>query len=247
MDATVSAPIINTDSLAPSTTAVPVSKKHGYFAVDIECTGASLFTDKCFAIGLAYGDSLSSVKTFNACVTLGKPSAVSWSQYWKEMGFEMACYERFWSKNKQTLNLLQDPTKVNLYETEKKMIDALNAFMVDMEKEFDQLCLVTDTTCFDTVWLTYLLQKHGHPGLAYFRNGEYRRGGSFEMDSFRLGVYGVNPRSSYAPWRQDKDFAVNLTSPHDHHPEHDALYIYQKWFATLEANDRINQAARIKK
>jgi len=216
-------------------TTVDVVEKHPYgvFAVDIEATGANLFTDKCFAIGLAFGTDLNSYETHNVCLDLKKPEDSTWAQHWETCGFEKDCYDSFWSKNEDILNMLQDRSKVHLCKTEKAMVTKFQQLLGDIEKKFDKLTLVTDTTCFDTVWLTVLLQKYKYPGLAYKRDGNYRRGGSFETDSFRVGAYKVNPAIKREPWKDDEEFCSALTSPHDHHPEHDALFIYQTWWATV--------------
>ena len=102
-------------------------------------------------------------------------------------------------------------------------------------KEKKGVVIVTDTTCYDTVWLSYLLAKHGFESLLYKRNGDYN-GGAVEVDSYKYGVYNITPNQDISPWHDDPRFVANLWTLHDHHPENDARHILNILFASMEVS-----------
>ena len=208
----------------------------GYIALDIETTGQKLSSDQCFAIGWAYSDTNKNITSGNCCLNLSKPEEETWGDFWLKKNYEMKCYNEFWSKNEEMLELLQDSKRVNLVNSEKEMILNLQKALEEVESKFDNVKLITDTTSFDTVWLTILLQKYGYPGCAYYRNDQYRS--CYELDSYQKGVYLVHPTDKTTPWNNDKTFQSYLTAKHDHHPENDAKHILETWFATLNAQKR---------
>jgi hypothetical protein len=138
------------------------------------------------------------------------------------------------------LDALQDyPIK----GTEAFLAAAVDAVMQKVDDSFERYTVVSDTIAFDTVWLTNLLYKHGAHGLAYRRDGNYNRGiGGVEVDSYLMGVYGVQLDDAEdrrrKPWEGDPLYKFTKRPPHDHDPENDAAHIMCSLFDALHANKR---------
>ena len=214
-------------------------KRQGYIALDIEATGNDFLQDACFAVGWAYGSCETDVVTGKVVLDLMRPPHVSWQEYWDECSYEKRCYDEFWSKNLDALNDLQDPNKLTLYTSSKHMTLALNDALIVAEGKFEKLTLVVNTVAFDTVWLSNLLAKEGLPGIGYKRNGTFN-GGGIEVDSYKRGVYRVEPSSKDKPWDNDPIFNEKKWPIHDHDPENDAHQILSVLFASMDANKRIS-------
>ena len=206
----------------------------GFIVVDIETTGRRMMDcdegkDVCFAIGFGHGTSIDDVETEKVCLDMGKQTGESWKEFWKKNKFENRCYEQFWSKNESVLDDLQNREKLgpNLVKTEAEMMARLQSFLVRMEKLYSQTVLITDTTAFDTVWLSYLLEKHGYAHMGYKRDGSYSKG--LEMQSYRMATYGISSfsrKDKSKPWEMDAEYQkkVSIIS-HDHDPSNDARQI----------------------
>lgn len=217
---------------------IEIKRPLGFIALDIETTGKYFIRkDRCFAIGWAYGsidDAKDGIVTGNACLAMSKPSDMAWGDFWRREGFEQSCYDGFWRNHLSILDKLQDMSKVNLFSSEEEMIKQLENVLSLVERLFDKVVIVTDTTCYDTVWLSYLLAKHGLESLLYKRNGDYNDGGAIEVDSYKCGVYHVAPcQGELSPWLDDPIYVANLWPCHDHHPENDARHILSTLFASM--------------
>ena len=213
-----------------------------YIALDIETTGKHfLGADRCLTIGWACGAATRSwpcvkgdpcIRRGHACVGLGKPVDVSWADFWSREGFEASCFQSFWSQRLGMLDRLQDPADAALVPSERDMISRLDGVLRELETEFEKVVVVTDTTCYDTVWLSYLLAKHGFETLLYRRSGEYN-GGAIELESYRYGVYDANPEEGGSPWLRDRVYRENFHAAADHHPQNDAHAILCALFACM--------------
>ncbi len=223
------------------------SKPKGIIAIDIERTGRDQ-NDVIFAIGIATmpidAVCLGEVKSFNVCYNLEKKPHKTWADRWAKSGYEERCYVEFWSKHLQTLDLLQDPTKVNLVEEQylgkgvytKKFIDTFDNILKEYEELYSESVIVTDTTLFDTVHLGNELIVAGKMPLNYTRAGKFR--GGVELDSYITGVARI---SDIFDWKTYLDFKKNHIKPlmlaqieQDHHPENDAKNILLMYHAALQ-------------
>lgn len=223
-----------------------------FFAVDIETTGQfprSDFDDGAphdiiFAIGWAYapeGDDVRRV-TGNACLRIDKARYETWRDVWVSRGYEKRCYDEFWSKNTDILEMLQDDRKIKLYESEKGMIIAFQRALKEADEIFKKVTIVTDTTTFDTVWLSRYLTSHGFYGLGYYQNTGQFRGGCIDSSSYKRGVYRVNPSGKVDRyWEQDPTYLSIYENVHDHHPEHDATEILTDLLGCLATAKKFNQ------
>jgi hypothetical protein len=222
--------------------------RRGYFCVDIECTGNTA-NDICFAIGWAYGHDDVIAGKGHSCFQLNPRDTEharthefpTWGDdeikaLWERMGWEVFTYEDFWSKNMSTLKLLQDHEIGKLYLTEHAMVADLDSALTLAESMYpDGLSVTSDTTCFDTVKLCNLLEKHGFQNLGYTREGKYR-GRATHVGSLSRGAYGLSGLSTEKPWEDDPIYlgyfsCVAERIPHDHNPENDAASILQTVFA----------------
>jgi hypothetical protein len=222
---------------------VVAKKPVGFLVFDIESTGANVFTNRIFAIGWAYGSCPDDVVGGKILIDLGKPKDVSWEAFWDQCGWEKRCWDEFWSKNVSTLDALQSWDGDDIPHSDSSAAFSVSAVMQEVEDLFDRYTIVTDTIAFDTVWLTNLLYDNGFHGLAYRRDGNYNRGiGGIEVDSYLMGVYGVqledeNDRKT-KPWTGDPLYKSTIRPPHDHDPKNDAHHILCSLFDALNANKR---------
>lgn len=237
----------------------PSIKPTAYLALNVETTGRFQGKDAMFAIGWAVaraGDAFAETLLIgNLCLQLdsdqaGSPShETNWPMLWERNQWEMSCWETFWSKNQTILDLLQDPTRVNLFQTEQKMMEELNKVLEMLEGRYN-LVIVTDTTTFDPVWLDMALRKHGFVGLDHPRQGNGWRPG-FEKDSYVMGVLGLTPETPKdTKNRVKKDLLepkYKLQVEHDHHPGNDALLILVEVLAAIEVVMEGNIAAMLQR
>lgn len=216
-----------------------------FYAVDIETTGNLLYRDCCFAIGWAYGTTIDDIKTGSICLDMKKEKDVTWKKFWEAKGYETRCYDEFWSKHEDILDRLQDKSRTKPpIGTKKEMVEEFQAFLTDMEKRYAESVLITDTTAFDTVWLSHLLQEEGNAGIGYRRNGAFSK--SLELQSYRMAAYGVwpLPKSAIAekPWNTDEKYKTLVWdhANHDHDPENDAHQILRAFFVSIMEVQRRN-------
>ena len=221
--------------LSPEADAPVVKQKLGYLSVDIEATGGSYSKDVCFAVGWALGSRADhendNVRSGKVILDMGKPTYQTWAEFWETKGFEKRCYEEFWSKHLSVLDALQSSGNAKERYAEDAFPHSVNEIFVEAETLFDKVILLTDTIHFDTVWISILLDKAGYPPLNFKRNGKYN-GGGIEVDSYKMGVYRVEPKGE-RPWEKDPLFLKHFVELHDHDPENDAKSILSIMFASM--------------
>jgi hypothetical protein len=256
----------STDVTSPSASK-PKEDLVCFFAVDIETTGDFLAKDCCFAVGYAWGTSIDDVKTGSVCLDMKKGKDVTWKEFWQKNGYDMRCYNEFWSQHEDVLERLQDKTRSkppivtkkepcsqhedvlerfrditpshsnSLVGTKKEMVEEIQKFLTEIDKNYPQSVLITDTTAYDTVWLSNLLQGEGYPGIGYKRNGKFSK--AIEMQSYRMAAYGFCPFLRYKdgakPWETDQKYKVQVLDrvKHDHDPQNDAHQILRAFFVSV--------------
>lgn len=220
-----------------------MSSQRVTIAIDIECTGGVIGKDMCFAIGVVAGrlDSATGqvevLEKHRICRPLPLAEDETYQDMWRRCGYELRCYDEFWSKNLETLHKLQ--TKY-LGETAGKqdggwMAVRFNLLLRALELRFNNnVQYVFDTLNFDPVWINYLLSSINAPSLLYYRDGTYG------VDSYELGTYvtaylsgalgrEVEWARDVKPFKQAIAARIPSTVVHDHMPENDAeniLYTY---------------------
>jgi len=168
----------------------------GYFAFDIERTGQKL-TDVTFAVGFAMAGATEPRNMTSSSISLKLRTddeikrGVTWEEIWRQRGWEMRCYTEFWSKNLCTLEMLQDPSRVNLTDNPEDIPKFINNRLLHAEAEYPNLNIITDTVAFDTVFVSLLLLSSGYRELSASRDGKYRWG--YEIDSYALGAMRCTP------------------------------------------------------
>lgn len=231
-------------SLSPSEQQLP---KRLYYAFDVETTGGNLANDLCFAVGWAYGFDASSIQKGGASFNMKEDVSLDWKTFWTNKGLETRCYDEFWSKNLDVLNRLQDKDQMCLKDTSLELAEAVNDVLTKLETLSEgKLTLVTNTTSFDTVWLSNLLSSIGKPDLGYRRDGSYN-GKTVHTGSFRSGVYKVGPNDASRPWDEDEAYKAIVFPDHDHDPKNDAHQILTIFFASLDKLERDKAEEHLRK
>ena len=217
-------------------------KPWGFVALDIETTGANMFDDEMFAVGWAYGSGYDDVVTGKCILNLKKPAKKTWEFFWNQRGWESRCWQEFWSKNEETLNLLQMQADC---DNADDMAARINDALKSVESAFEKYTVVTDTLAFDIPWINALLYSNTYAGLGYRRDGSYNRGiGGLEVDSYLMGIYGLDltdlSQAKEKPWLSDPYYVADAGArpPHDHDPENDAKNILYQFFNARDAASR---------
>jgi len=212
----------------------------GVIAIDIEKTGCrDENDDPMFAVGIATAPidatSIDQVFSFSVALNLQKPESMNWSDFWKEKGYEERCWDEFWSKNENILDLLQDPIRILQYDSRELVALWINNTLMVCERMYEKTIVVTDTTLFDTVCVGSELKRYNFIPLNFTRKGEYRSG--VEVDSYIAGLFKI---SDPCDWKLMGDVNQKYIDPlllgkveHDHHPENDAKSILLKYLAAI--------------
>lgn len=187
---------------------VEILKRFILISKDIENTGHTI-DDIIFAIGIAYGyPGCEKIFKVQLIIFLREPGTLEeWRQFWIDSGFEMRCFNEFWSKNIDVLNTLME--KANIFPQEERsrlagtfspsrgfkletaeLAFQYNKALQEIEEKAHQSVLVFDTVTFDSAWLNYLLISHGYPSLSFTRALKYRW--AYEIDSFIAGLLWFN-------------------------------------------------------
>jgi len=223
------------------------NKEKGYFAIDIERTG-NCSNDLTFAIGYAYskrdissdediisgqliGDLFLDVEKLKELSNEDKISKLRES--WANSGFEMRCFDEFWSKNIDVLISLQDHTQ-DMSRSYEYLGLELNKVMMKAEMMFSSLTIITDTVAFDTVHVDNILTTSDSKPLNNSRSGQYQSG--IEVDSLAMGALGLPDDVSWSVYQDEynkkiKDI-IPVYSVHDHQPKNDAKSILLKFLKT---------------
>lgn len=220
-------------------------KEKVYIAVDIERTGKFQEADHSkgekgdvtFAIGFAVGNVESGViERHSFALNLHKDKATPWEEHWKESGHEERCW-KWWSetpKKLATLNNLQDPTKIKMFETQAEFSAEINRLLGDIEERYESDGFVSDTLCFDMVHIGHLLTMYGFLPINYQRKGSYIWG--FEADSYLRGAAGTSKYDIMSEFQKHVSghFQPDLgDTEHDHDPGNDAATILAQFIGTL--------------
>jgi len=195
----------------------------GYLAVDCEFTGKHIGqngNDKVFSIGFSVSDQAKNLTLYRITldITNGtEPKTMNeWATVWKDNGFELDCFDTFWKKHIDILNVLRyQPSKSsessgssgsskssrsnNVYiekhyyivNTKTEMSATVNSVLKEIETNYAKIVLLTDTIVGDMTHLYNLLENESYETIGYSRLGEYRSG--FEIDSYFLGAMRLTP------------------------------------------------------
>lgn len=220
--------------------------EHCVCAIDFEATGA-LRNDIPFAVGVAFApinaENYDDIQRYHVCLNLHKPEDMSWEEFWVKQGWERRCWNQFWVNNVDMLNMLQDPNRVHLVETEQEFAAHFNNFLTEFELSCKQSFIVTDTTMFDTCLAYKLLTEAGFRNLNYTREGKYRWG--YELDSFLTGIAWLSPCCNWKDFVEFKNKYVKPLKiadvPHDHHPENDAASILIEYLAGIKLLKKLQE------
>lgn len=136
--------------------------------------------------------------------------------------FEKRCWDTFWSKHKDTLNVLTQNAK-----PAKDQTLAFRAFLDEWHAKSDGLYIVCDNPGFDFGMINYYLDMFGCQTLNYDHLGNYLN--NHDADSYGRGMrhQGFN-NQWFSNEQACKDFDFDLNpNDHDHMPENDAEFIYK--------------------
>lgn len=174
------------------------------------------------------------------CLNLFKPPDKTWKDYWVEKNWNPDTF-LFWSTCIDILDFLQDPTKVDLVDTQEEFVQAINDLLLEAEERYQKSIILSDTLLVDTPFVSNLLTVHGHRGLHHTRKGtvffltflgEYRYG--LEVSSFLTGVLNCTPEDykSVKNFKKSTEFST-MTTIHNHDPKEDAKNILHLFFRCL--------------
>ena len=196
-----------------------------FVAFDVESTGQGLETDTCFAIGYCIGRSETNIVERGKWVVKlpEQVQAKDWRTRWETAGWEMRCYDEFWSKHE---NMIDDLMANANCTSEQEMFTELNKLLRRLEANPAGFTPVFDTLTFDSVWLCQRLQRYGFADLAHYRDHTGYRS-SYELDSLRLGL-----EASQIPERVRVSPHLEVSGAHD--PEVDAYNIFVAFMALYE-------------
>lgn len=209
---------------------------------DIETTGARLHGDGKDVV-FAIGSAVLSVNRQTRAVAVverrrwvlvindGQP----WADVWRTRGFELQCWEQFWSKHTTVLDALMTQTpQADRFTTMKAMVDSFAAYVDETESKYNEPMHVFDTMGFDVTNLDVLLESHGYPALFLCRPPKSWPADASYLDDVRNAALGVSPlwgaTTAQKEARKNHDqAAIPTTLTHDHDPANDALCIAYKW------------------
>lgn len=155
----------------------------------------------------------------------------SYRKVWEENGFEMRCFEEFWTKNIDTLRNFQDENSDILSDDDVSLASRVNDILRMYESFAEKLIIVSGAIAFGPSILNVLLVSYGHKPLYYSRDGKYRW--LFHTPSYFLGLLGMNiiemtgdDWKEYDEWLEQCVHSIELCPvKYDHHPENDAIVI----------------------
>jgi hypothetical protein len=152
-----------------------------------------------------------------------------------ESKFEKKCWDEFWCKQKDQLELLKYDGPLSKDAQEKEMVEQFQCFrkkweIYACENEFT-FTLASDNNVFDGGFMNDLIYKHFpdvYPIPYLASTQEY--GTFYETTSQQKGLLSIVDPSYVKQWGMtDRIKSIYATSPekyaHDHHPAHDAYSI----------------------
>jgi hypothetical protein len=210
-------------------------------AIDIETTGGNVWTDACFAVGVALcyrrdNADAQPVTLFRQCFAHRLPA--NYEERWAKLGFEQSTWEEFWSKNTGVLAQLQADAA---FSDQRTMTQAL----CDLLHLVEQECaarrvtynIVFDTINFDPVWINTMLAHIGSPSLLYYRNKRYGLQ-SYDLDTYveatlaatlKVPIDALDWATQVKPFKERLAARMNDNVKHTHSPEQDAEWIAHKF------------------
>lgn len=210
----------------------------GHISFDIEATGQNIFDDVMFSIGFATSDGTSG----KISLDLGKPEHVPWNEWWIRNKWEMRCYYEFWSKHEDMLDKLQNPEFVQIVSTKQAMMDWVVERMLGFEAKHTTVVPWFDTTCFDSVWISYYMMDMGYNSMMYRRDGKGMMWAR-EISSYFMGSMRFTPSTPYSEvskWKRSmekNDLFGNWSTDNAHCPESDAQGIMNLVMSTIDLNN----------
>lgn len=209
------------------------TNKTGKLAFDIETTGKKK-DDKFVAVGYAWKQRDGTVVNGHYALKVLNEDEDP-GEAWQREGFEMRCFNEFWSKPEQLEKLKKLQQGDNVVGTVEELAACVNEVLKAAEEHWEgNLQIITNTTAYDTCWLHQLLVHHNFHALDATREGKHRW--TYDVDSFMLGALGETPDT--VNWRDLSAFVRLLKTlpvddaPHDHHPANDAKSILATFDAT---------------
>lgn len=168
----------------------PINQKMKvYLVLVIEATGQHyLGNDQLICIAYCVGTAEGIIESGQLLRPL-RPGCQTLADYWKQRGFADIEFTYFWSRQENLDRLhqwSQLPLGPTVFDSEIELFTAFQALLMRLESN-GHYCIVTDTTCYDTVWLDLGLRKFGFAGLNRSRDGTVWLN-SLEIDSFLTGL-----------------------------------------------------------
>lgn len=170
-------------------------------------------------------------------IDLGKPSGVTWEEYWKTRGWSETTFRRFWSGRLSVLDGMQQTTT-----SLRVASHLLNRELAQLEEKYE-LVPIVDAVGFDASWVDVLLNSQGHRGLGQTRTGRSRR--VIDAYSFRLGRALLDHKDA-APGHENGSEAARTAFArqrevfaemyeHPHYSDQDAKGILVAYLSSLAA------------
>lgn len=209
-----------------------------HYVVDIESTGEGMF-----AFGIAWcTDDIKKAECRQISLQLRTLEEIqnkaSWEEVWRNHGFDERTFSEFWSKHVNVLYALQDPKDPCVVNTFREFVAAMHDFINEAEttRGAKRCMLWVDTVTTDTVEISNALASQGFPLFRHTRQGEYRNG--MEIDSYIKGLLNCSPTIPDGEFKRLEERHLKplwkINVPHDHSPEHDALYNLQRVMAAIQ-------------
>jgi hypothetical protein len=160
---------------------------------------------------------------------------------WEDRGYDLKCFDEFWSKNLPVFNAMMMMT-ADMYPTRQAMADSIAAYIGQMEAAHPHYVRVYDTVGFDVTNIEALLVAYGHRSLFLSAQGwpcypGYL--GDVTRAALRISplerILGISAAQRAAIDAHNKQ-ALPEGLAHTHDPADDALCIAYKWthYALLE-------------
>lgn len=193
-------------------------------AFDIERSGGTNKHDT-IAIGASVLD-----EDFNELDSLFLPGYVS-----GETQFEPRCWEEFWSKNTDVLNIIKYTGNLSYSDRQKEMIEAFQAFRCKWEELCEsnghELILVSDNAVYDGGFINQMIFTHIPDTLPIPYSAKKQKYKPFrETNSILRGILFVADPDYTSQFGLSRRIAEIYDVPtpiakHDHNPANDAYTI----------------------
>ncbi len=174
---------------------------------------------------------------------------LTWDVFWKQRGYDTACFNRFWIHRIDKLNMIQSEGYIKLVDSNRALAFEINYILADLERKCKHIDIVTNTTAFDTLHVGRLLAKEKMQPLYYSRDGRYRW--TYHSTSYILGLWGgVIGEMTAEHWTEFDAWVIRkidsifpcLAIYTRADPENDAYFIACRWLnANVYAKKRMNK------